>query len=145
MPGSRKIHPEFHENLVFKSLTVLKPRKCPLAGAHQREHLSPLLPWVNPFPSRFILRTAFSRNGKKKKWRTKAITIQEPVHWLFFILPGVAFPILGIHKWKLMNNQTKHEVMEFSQACGGQANSLLMVLCSVYCRQFPCKLCEKCR
>ena len=30
----------------------------PLAGAHQMEPPSPLISWVNPFPSRFINRTA---------------------------------------------------------------------------------------
>ena len=29
------------------------------AGAHQLEPLSPLISWVNPFPSSFIFRTAF--------------------------------------------------------------------------------------
>ena len=30
-----------------------------IAGAHQEEPPSPLIPWVNPFPSKFIFRNRF--------------------------------------------------------------------------------------
>ena len=39
-----------------------------MSGAHQQEPLSPLIPLVNPFPSRFIYRTAFSSKKYHFRW-----------------------------------------------------------------------------
>ena len=48
------------------------------SGAHQLEPPSPLIPWVNPFPSKFINRTAYFpqnvsyfRESRMSRWKNK--------------------------------------------------------------------------
>ena len=89
---------------------------------------SPLISWVNPFPSRFINRTAFFPRkvsyfleSRMPRWKNKVgwSRTQKPVlpPFSFFIicpfLPFYSHWDLGIMKWKLMNypTETEHEAM----------------------------------
>ena len=89
---------------------------------------SPLISWVNPFPSRFINRTAFFPRkvsyfleSRMPPWKNKVgwSRTQKPVlpPFSFFIirpfLPFYSRWDLGIMKWKLMNypTETEHEAM----------------------------------
>ena len=93
---------------------------------------SPLISWVNPFPSRFINKTAFFprkvsyfRESRMPPWKNKVgwSRTQKPVlpPFSFFIIrPSLSFYSrwdLGIMKWKLMNYpiETEHEAMGQSQ------------------------------
>ena len=89
---------------------------CAFPGAHQREPLSPLISWVNPFPSRFINRTAcfprkvsYFRESHMSPWKNKAgwSRTQRPVlrPFSFFNIPPF-FTILqplgsGYHEIKV--------------------------------------------
>ena len=93
---------------------------------------SPLISWVNPFPSRFITRTAFFprkvsyfRESRMPPWKNKVGWSQTqkpvlPAFSFFIIRPFLAFYShwdLGIMKWKLMNYpiETEYEAMGQSQ------------------------------
>ena len=78
------------------------------AGAHQMEPPSPLISWVNPFPSRFINRTAcfprkvsYFRKSRMSRWKNKIgwSRTQKPVlrPFSFFTLrPFLIFTAAGI-------------------------------------------------
>ena len=66
------------------------------AGAHQMEPPSPLISWVNPFPSRFINRTAcfprkvsYFRESRVSPWENKIgwSRTQKPVFRPFSFIP----------------------------------------------------------
>ena len=92
-----------------------------IPGAHQMQPPSPLISWVNPFPSRFINRTAcfprkvsYFRECRMSPWKKKVgrSRIQKPVlrpFSFFTIPPFLRFYSrwdLGILKKKLMNYPT---------------------------------------
>ena len=65
-------------------------------GAHQMEPPSPLISWVNPFPSRFITRTAcfprkvsYFRKSRMSRWKNKIgwSRTQKPVLRSLFFFP----------------------------------------------------------
>ena len=92
-----------------------------IPGANQMHPPSPLISWVNPFPSRFINRTAcfprkvsYFRECRMSPWKKKVgrSRIQKPVlrpFSFFTIPPFLRFYSrwdLGILKKKLMNYPT---------------------------------------
>ena len=56
----------------------------PSAGAHQMEHLSPLISWVNPFPSRFINSIILFCNARESHECASSLLFDVRQYYLHF-------------------------------------------------------------
>ena len=130
--------------LARRLLNMLRP------GAHQMEPPSPLISWVNPFPSRFINRTAcfprkvsYFRESPMSPWINKVgwSRTQRPVlrtFSFFTIRPFLRFYScwdLGIIKQKLMNYPTtEHEAMRQKQRTEDHGKVIFASVFFLFCR-----------
>ena len=113
---SKRFHCSFEWQLTSHLTLFIETCSRQTPGAHQMEPPSPLISWVNPFPSRFINRTAcfprkvsYVRKSRMSRWKNKIGwgRTQKPVlrPFSFFTLPPF-FTILqplgsGYHEIKV--------------------------------------------
>ena len=80
----KEIRKNFFYGLSYLQLDVsFGPFKKTEPGAHQMEHPSPLISWVNPFPSRVINRTIFVYNALESHECACCLLSFLNFHWPF--------------------------------------------------------------
>ena len=85
-------NPWFYHDL---TAVMLVSQNDAQAGARQMEPLSPLISWVNPFPSRFINRTIFFCNAlESHEWACCLLFDLRQSYSHFSIFIGSQFPPL---------------------------------------------------
>ena len=87
-----------------------------ISGAHQQESLSPLISWVNPFPSRFICRTALRGGFARTQFKDPMKTELDRVYDMFGKHNNKQAPFLQTAKMR-----SKKNLLEFVLAATSHA------------------------